>query len=101
MTVMFHDIHGQDSQGLDRHRIIGANYDEVLYADDTICISTDTKAMNKLLASIEKEGAKYGMKLNRGKCEVLSNAQNIDIHFADKTPAVSYTHLTLPTILLV
>ena len=49
----------------------GANFDEVLYADDTILISTDTRVINKLLAKIEREGKKYGMKLNRGKCEVV------------------------------
>jgi hypothetical protein len=38
MTVMFHDIHEGDRQNLIRHRVLGTNYDEVLYADDTICI---------------------------------------------------------------
>ena len=52
MTVMFHDIHHGDKHNLLQHRIEATTYDEVLYADDTICVSTDTKAMNKLLADI-------------------------------------------------
>ena len=48
-------------------RIPGAEFDEVLYADDTICMSTDTRVINKTLANIEREGAKYGLKLNRAK----------------------------------
>ena len=43
-------------------------FDEVLYADDTICTTTDTRAMNKLLAAIETEGEKYGLKfINSGR----------------------------------
>lgn len=55
MTTMFYDIHKTDAQNLAQHRIPGISYDEVLYADDTICVSTDTKAMNKLRAAIETE----------------------------------------------
>ena len=54
--------------------------------DDTICISTDTRALNKLLAEIETEGVKYGLKLNKGKCEVLANVPQANVHFQDGTP---------------
>ena len=83
MTVMFSDIHDGDQQNLLKHRIMGTNYDEVLYADDTICVSTDTRAMNKFLASIEEEGAKYGMRLNKGKCEMLNVGRTSNVHFRD------------------
>ena len=83
MTVMFHDIHEGDAQRLKQHRVEGTSFDEILYADDTICLSTDTKAMNKLLASIETESAKYGMQLNKTKCELVTNAANPNIHFAN------------------
>ena len=53
----------------------------MLYADDTICVCTDIETMNKLLASIEVQGAKYGMKLNRSKCEVFHNANVAYVHF--------------------
>ena len=69
MTVMFWDIHWEGVKGLERNRVAGTEFDEVLYADDTICISESEQAMNKLLAAIEKQGRRYGMRLNRAKCE--------------------------------
>ena len=83
MTVLFEDIHQEDRQGLGRHRVKGASFDEVLYADDTICISQNASAMNKLLASIEEEGDLYGMKLNKNKCELMQFGTPRNIHFKD------------------
>jgi hypothetical protein len=83
MTFMLADIHDGDTQRLIEHRIPGAGFDEVLYADDTICMSMNTRAMNKLLASIEREGAKYGMKLNKSKCELVKTNKNPNVHFAN------------------
>ena len=65
MTVMLHDIHHEFDGDLITSRIPGADFDEVTYADDTICISTDTMAMNKFLEAIEWEGFRYGLKLNK------------------------------------
>ena len=56
MTAMFHDIHQEDTIKMKKHRVVGTEEDEVLYADDTICISRDEKAMNRLLSAIEREG---------------------------------------------
>ncbi len=47
------------------------NYDEILYADDTICLSESAKALTKHLNIIEEEGKKYGLQLNQGKCELI------------------------------
>lgn len=71
MTVMFHDIHQNDKLKLAKQRVRGSEYDEVFYADDTICIAQNMAAMNRLLAAIEAEGAKYGLRLNRETCEYL------------------------------
>ena len=95
MTTLFHDIHLGDPQHLIPNRICGANFDEIVYADDTICISTNTKAMNLFLKDIETEGDKCGLKLNKGKCELLTTSLNADIKFADGTkvkrkPEVTY-----------
>ena len=49
-----------------------ANCDEVTYADNTIYISTGTKAMNNFIEAIEWEGLWYGLKLNRGRCELIT-----------------------------
>ena len=56
MTVMFHDIHNdtQHQKDMGTDRILGAVFDEVLYADDTIIHSTDAKKVEKLLHKIEQ-----------------------------------------------
>ena len=71
---------------LKKHRVPGADFDEVTYADDTICISRCIKTINEFIESIEIEGCKYGMKLNKTKCELLTNNNNARIIFPDGTP---------------
>ena len=93
MTVMFHDVHEADTIQVALKRIPGADFDEVLYADDTIIMSTDTKVINKTLAKIESEGAKVGLKLNRGKCEVMYTGRSADVHFADGTKVTRKTEV--------
>ena len=84
MTVMFDDIHYEDHLNTFIHRPLMTAFDEILYADDTICVSTNTKAMNRLLAAIETEGAKYGLRLNKTKCELLRPNKRADVHFKNK-----------------
>ena len=81
MTVMFKDVHRKLDNTLGEKRVPGAEFDEVTYADDTICISTDTAQLNKFVAAIEIEGLKYGMKLNKNKCELITTHTNANIHF--------------------
>ena len=60
MTVMFRDIHADVdicNSRLDK-------FSELLYADDTLLVAKNTKDMNLLLHSIEKESKYYGLKLN-------------------------------------
>eukprot|EP00975_Prorocentrum_lima_P018577 3911517-Prorocentrum_lima.AAC.1 len=71
MTALFYDIHKTDEVKTERHRMTGLSADEVLYADDTICMSQSVTAMNRLLSAIQTEGAKYGLRLNKDKCELL------------------------------
>ena len=55
MTTMFIDVHTTMDEQLSRHRVPGADFDEVTYADDTICISRSIPAMNNFV----EEGLKY------------------------------------------
>ena len=85
MTVMFADVK-KEMRGLGlKYRINGAHFDEVLFADDTICLSTNTRAMNRMPAAIGKIGRRSGMKLNKSKCEALQFNQNGRIVFEDRT----------------
>ena len=86
MTTLFHDVHQKLHTELARNRVPGADFDEVTYADDTICISRSIKAMNNFIKTIEEEGIKYGMKLNKTKCELLTNNPSARIVFPNNTP---------------
>ena len=68
---------------LSEGRLLNASFDEVLYADDTIIFSHDVNALEELLARIEQEGARYGMKLNKTKCEALCIRGGDRIRFGD------------------
>ena len=46
MSCLFHDIHKNDATKTTEHRVDGMDTDEVLYADDTICVSENEDAMN-------------------------------------------------------
>ena len=94
MTTMFHDVHTRMDNRLDRQRVPGAEFDEVTYADDTICIATDTRTLNEFANAIEIEGSRYGMKLNKAKCEVISTHPNANIHLPDGTRIKHVKHAT-------
>ena len=85
MTVVFHDVHDQPGlrEELRHNKVLGAVFDEVLYADDTIIFSESAQALEKLLQAIEKEGERYGMKLNKDKCESMCIGGNDSIHFGN------------------
>jgi hypothetical protein len=48
-------------------------------------MSQSEAAMNRLLAAIETDGAYYGLRLNRKKCEYLHFGQARNVKFADGT----------------
>ena len=85
MMVLFHDIHLEDHLNLIKHRPNNSNFDEILYADDTILTSMDTKAINRMLAEIEAGAEQYGLKLNKKKCVAMCMYGKANIHFADGT----------------
>ena len=74
MTVMFHDVHSDEQleKQLEKDRVLGAFFFEILYADDTIIYSRSAATLTKLLRKIQDEGAKYGLKLNLAKCEAIN-----------------------------
>jgi len=52
---MFEYIHMRLDGQMAIQRVPGTNFDEVVYADDTICIGTDTRKLNQLLKEIEED----------------------------------------------
>jgi len=83
MTCMFHDIHHDTDRQVLLGRVDHINFTEILYADDTLLMSKNSRPMNKLIAAIEKESAYYGMRLNKKKCQFIAMNGNNNIHFAD------------------
>ena len=84
MTVMCHDIHVNDALNTSEQRPEGLVEDQVLYADDTICITKTVAAMNKLVKAIQDEGEKYGLKLNEDKCEYLPVGKEGIVRFRNR-----------------
>ena len=54
MTTMFEDVKEHIQINLNRHRVYGADFDEVMYADDTIIISEDTKNNERIYKTNRK-----------------------------------------------
>ena len=57
MTVMFNDIQMEVDRDITKHLVNGTTFAEVLYADDTMLVTQDTKSMHRILHAIEKESA--------------------------------------------
>ena len=86
MSCLFLDIHKHDALNMAPFRVQGMQHDQVLYADDTICISEDDEAMERLLAAIETQGKEYGLRLNKHKCEYIIFGDTRSIKFANGDP---------------
>ena len=72
MHTIFYDVHDLIHSDLVEQRVEHATFDDILFAHDTICISKDPGTLTMFLQVIEHHSAKYGLALNRGKCEVLT-----------------------------
>ena len=94
MTVLFHDVHEKTEVNMTIKRPTESTCDEVMCADDTICIATDTRQMNSFLKEIEQLGKQYGLTLNYTKCELLTTETNPNIHFTSGTKVPRKTEVT-------
>ena len=59
---------------------------ELIYADDTMLIGKRARAMNIILAAIQKLSAKYNLKLNYDKCNYIGMNGKAHIHFSNGKP---------------
>ena len=91
MTTLLSYVKAALPEDIVNGRVNGANYDEVLFADDTIFFSTMTKHLNSLLKAVEEEGGKYGLKLNKTKCEAMVFNGPANVHFADDSKVPIHT----------
>ena len=57
-----------DFEGL---KVNGVNINNILYADDTVLVSTSTRELQKMLNELENIGEPYGMSINVNQTECL------------------------------
>ena len=83
MTVMFKDIHMNVDRDITNRLVNGTTFAEILYADDTMLVTQDTRSMHRILHAIEAESAYCGLELNKGKCNVIAMNGKNKIKFSD------------------
>ena len=81
MTVLFHDVYDVIGVELLNNRLPHIRYSDILYADDTLLITTGSHLTHRFLSLIEKESAYYNLKFNHSKCQVLCMNGNKQISF--------------------
>ena len=77
MTALFKDVNDKldeeipENEHPKNNRSQKVNFNELLVADDTICITDDPTAVQHLIRTIERVGKHYGMALNKDKCILI------------------------------
>ena len=85
MTVLFQDVHDKVDEKIKIGKLDHFPHTEILYADDTMIMGKRAREINIILHEIERESAKYNMKLNKGKCEHIDMNCKADIKFENGT----------------
>ena len=84
MTVLMEDVHDEVGNKRWSKAATELGDTKLLYADDTMLIGSDSKALQCLLQTIEKHSTRYGLRLNKGKCEMIAvNNKQKPIKFAN------------------
>ena len=83
MTVIFRDVH--DGLNLSRGTLDGLSFTELLYADDTVLITNNVNAMNRLLRNVEKCARYHGLSFNKDKCVSMNFHCEAKTKYADGT----------------
>ena len=68
MSVLFADIRRDHHRALSHGKLGHLSFMEVLYADDTLLVTKNTRTMNGLLHAVKSESQYCGLKLNQSKC---------------------------------
>lgn len=66
-VILTGDVRQEDRQGLTWHTVPSANWDKVLYANDVVCVASDTRSMRSFVVSFATgaEGLKNVFGLNK------------------------------------
>ena len=85
MTFTFEDIHTRICRRICNGKIYGRLFTEILYADDTLLVMTNTRDTHLLLKEIETESSYYIMNINNAKYEVIAMNKSNNVKFKDGT----------------
>ena len=89
-----HDIsHSLDRRTI-RSRQAGIDFDRIYYADDTVLLTTNTYAANRILWAVERISKQFGLLLSRSKCSYIAMNGNDVIKFDDGTKLKRCTECT-------
>ena len=83
MTVMIRDVH--DNLNSKRGTLEHINFNELVYADDTVLITNNTNAMNRLIEKIQYCAGYYGLNFNEKKCISMNFNTKSKTKFADNS----------------
>eukprot|EP00975_Prorocentrum_lima_P035016 7359043-Prorocentrum_lima.AAC.1 len=84
MAIVHAELRGDSPP---QHCVAHTSFQEIYFADDTICFSSDGDSLEDLLTKIEEVSARFGMELNKTKCELLRLGTAMStLHFGDGTP---------------
>ena len=78
MHVMFEDLKKKSNDPRHRKKFQGINFQELLYADDTLVLAKNFKIANEYLYLIEEESTYLDLSLNHSKCCYIS--ATYDLH---------------------
>ena len=81
MTVLFHDVEKEVGKKTMENCMDVVDFSNILYADDTFLVGKRSRELNKILWAIEKHSARYGMRLNMGKCVAINMGVKSAIKF--------------------
>ena len=91
MTVLFHDLNRGDHLNIIMNIPDNCNFNEVLFAYDTVIVSKDTRTINKYIKELEEAASLFGLKINRGMCLAICMNCNPTRKFRDEA-AITKQH---------
>ena len=75
MSVIMHDAHAKLSKEA-KLAVTEGRLADLLYADDTLLIGSNTKYVGELAAAVEEIGKRHGMSLHWGQTQAMSIGSN-------------------------
>lgn len=83
MTVLFQEVYEEEREARDKGHVKEIDFNEILFADDTLLVARNTETITRILHKIELKSQEYNMKLNKDKCIALTMYKENRIKFSN------------------